>query len=121
MRLALILGLLLAAAAVADEPPASAPTPATPAASTPAAVSASAAKTTGPSPEVIKKARQHGYHIKKKDGVLLYCREDAAVGTRISSEKCLSEDEFNALIRQNDDTTDQLRRGTCGRDCMSSG
>jgi hypothetical protein len=59
----------------------------------PAARTASATKIE-PSPEARKKAREFGFHAEIFDGKTMFCKQDAALGTRIKSLRCMNADEF---------------------------
>lgn len=127
VRILILLGLMLGiapayaawspdqASAVTAPPattPAAAPTkplpPATPASGTAAAAAS-------PSVEVLKKARLAGYHIRKlRDGVTIFCKKEAQVGSRFSTENCIDEPQLEEFLIRAQDQRDKFdhRRGT---------
>jgi hypothetical protein len=46
------------------------------------------------SPEARKKAKEFGFQAEVYNGSTLFCKEDAALGTRIKSKRCMSAYEF---------------------------
>ena len=87
---------------------------AAPAAPTPAAAPAKLSR------EMSKKARQVGFHAQVSKGVIMYCKEDAATGSLISSTWCLTQIEFDNYLLQLKYTADNVRTlqkapctGTC--------
>jgi hypothetical protein len=47
------------------------------------------------SPEARKKAREFGFHAEVYNGTTLFCRSDAAIGSRIPLMRCMSAYEFD--------------------------
>ncbi len=75
------------------------------------AAAVAAAKTA----DLRKKAAQHGYRTRVKNGVTAFCRTDATLGTRFVTEKCMNEDQFALTLLREDQQRDQLRiSGACG-------
>jgi hypothetical protein len=82
--------------------------PATQAAAAPAA----------PSAETIKKARQAGYHPEVRKGVTLFCHEDATIGTRFTSKKCVDESGLAAVLDLRQQQREQIDKPVaCGAGC----
>ncbi len=62
-----------------------------------------------------KKAAQHGYRTRVKDGITSFCRAGATLGSRFVTEKCMNEDQFALTLLREDQQRDQLRiTGACG-------
>jgi hypothetical protein len=59
----------------------------------PAATTPSATKIE-PSAEARKKAREFGFHAEIFDGKTMFCKQDAALGSRIKSLRCMDAYEF---------------------------
>jgi hypothetical protein len=66
-----------------------------------------------PPADVLKKARDAGYHTKVSHGVVYYCKVDADIGTRFQTEKCLDEDQLVTTLQRLDAARDQLRNNAC--------
>jgi hypothetical protein len=64
------------------------------------------------SPELKKKARMNGMHIETANNSIMFCREDATLGTRLKSKKCVDEATFDMLLQQRATLHDNLRQGT---------
>lgn len=93
----------------AQQPSEAEKTPAADAASDAAAVAA--ARTA----DLRKKAAQHGYRTRVKNGVATFCRSGATLGSRFVTEKCMNEDQFALTLLREDQQRDQLRlTGACG-------
>ncbi len=98
-----LFGLLLAATvpAVAQETPA-----------------ASAAAPPGPSAEMLKKAKDVGLHPENRRGATVYCWEDAEVGTRFKTKKCVPESQLDELVARREAAQQNARQGNCaGSNC----
>jgi hypothetical protein len=98
-----------APASATAENPATAPaaTSTTPAA--PAVASTPAATPGAPSAETIKKAKQAGMHAEvNKNGMTLFCWEDATVGTRFKTKKCVDQSQVDAVALQRQAAKDQI-------------
>jgi hypothetical protein len=67
--------------------------------------------TTTPSPETLKMARDNGLKPEVRKGVTVYCWEDADVGTRFKTKKCVDEARLPDVIAQRQAQRDQLTRG----------
>jgi hypothetical protein len=79
------------------------------------AASSSASSTdstpTGPSPDLIKKARNEGFKPEvQKNGETIYCYKDASLGTRFETKKCVNADQLKAEIQRRQDQKDSLGR-----------
>jgi hypothetical protein len=122
IRFPLLIGAMLAAALPAYSQQSSAPPANTSAAapaqtSTPSAATPSAAQTTTsdsapakPSDATIKIAKSMGLHAEVRKGVTQYCWEDANLGTRFPTKKCVGEDQLSDLVAQRQVTQDNMRR-----------
>lgn len=117
-RYPLLIGAMLATALPAYSQQSSAP-PANTSASTPAQTSttASAAQTTAsdsasakPSDATLKLAKSMGLHAEVHKGATQYCWEDANLGTRFPTKKCVGEDQLTDLVAQRQATQDNIRR-----------
>jgi hypothetical protein len=42
-----------------------------------------------PSPQAQKKAREYGFHAEVYNGKTMFCRDDATLGTRLASKRCM--------------------------------
>jgi hypothetical protein len=68
-----------------------------------------------PSPEVLKKARLAGYHIRKlPQGITAFCKNEAHLGSRFHTESCIDETQFEEVLLRAQTQRDNLnnRRGT---------
>jgi hypothetical protein len=111
-----------AAPTAAPAAPAATPSPAAGAQDAPAApapaivvhfIDAPKATPNVPPADVLKKARDAGYHTKVRHGVVYYCKVDADLGTRFLTEKCLDEDQLITTLLRLDAARDQLRNSPC--------
>ena len=98
----------------ADAPaPAAAAPAAAPVTTAPAAAAASSTAVPkaadAPSPEVLKKAKEAGYHTRIKHGDVLYCKDEAVIGTRFKEEHCLTENQLEQTLVQDQQQRDQLQ------------
>ena len=67
-----------------------------------------------PSPAARKKAMNYGFHAEIYDGKTWFCRDDATLGTRLVSKKCMNADEFEDYGVQLKNVRDMLRqKGYC--------
>ncbi|HEV7357836.1 MAG TPA: hypothetical protein VGN99_07555 [Steroidobacteraceae bacterium] len=67
-----------------------------------------------PSPAARKKAMNYGFHAEIYDAKTMFCRDDATLGTRLVSKKCMSADEFEDYGLQLKIVRDMLRqKGYC--------
>jgi hypothetical protein len=53
-----------------------------------------------PPADTIKKARQAGYHKETLKGGTVFFKEDANLGTRFTSKKCINQDELASILEQ---------------------
>jgi hypothetical protein len=51
-----------------------------------------------------------GLHAEVHNGATQYCWEDANLGTRFPTKKCIAEDQLNTLVAQRQATQDNMRR-----------
>jgi hypothetical protein len=98
----------LAASLCAQTPAESTPPPANPA---PNAVVIAPATPPPPSADTIKRAKAVGMHPEVHKGVTVYCWEDATIGTRFTTKKCVGEDQLNDILEQREAQQDKMRRG----------
>lgn len=107
-----------ATAASATSAPAAAPAAASGnSAAQPAAKVKVAQAPDAPNPDLLKKARNAGFHTKVRNNVVLYCKTDTDTGTRFSTEKCLNEDQ----LLQHLDFAQAQRDQLVGHSCSGSG
>jgi hypothetical protein len=64
------------------------------------------------SPELRKKARIQGMHIEQSTRGILFCWEDASLGTRLKTKKCVDQDTFELLVQQRGIMRDGLQQGS---------
>ena len=64
------------------------------AASAKLAATPAAPATNMPSSQAQKKAREYGFHAEMYDGKTFFCRDDAVLGTRLPSKRCMDGAEF---------------------------
>jgi hypothetical protein len=72
------------------------------------------------SKEVRKKAQQVGFRAQLSKGAIMFCKDEAAIGTRISSTRCLTENEFDIYLVQLKYAQDNMQRPGCGGNCNGS-
>jgi hypothetical protein len=72
-----------------------------------------------PSADVLKKARQAGYHTKLKNGIYAFCKEQADTGTRFSTEKCIDGNTLAQTLLQQQAQRDQMRSTACSGSACS--
>ena len=53
-----------------------------------------------PSPQAQKKAREYGFHAEVYSGKTMFCRDDATLGTRLKSKRCMGALEFEDYSTQ---------------------
>ncbi|MGO8829236.1 MAG: hypothetical protein ACLQT5_08320 [Steroidobacteraceae bacterium] len=80
------------------------------------ATSVSSAAPAAPPADLVKDARNAGYHTKTKNGVTQFCKYDADVGTRFKTEKCFNQDTMADILNR-----DQLQRDQLGHMGCSGG
>lgn len=113
---------LVTTASLASDPPApaAAASPQAPVAATPAQAPAAATTSAAPiGPKVAattdaaataKAAHALGYSPKQRNGKTVYCKPEAALGTRLQSMSCYSEEEITAVVRRSIENQDSLAR-----------
>jgi pyruvate/2-oxoglutarate dehydrogenase complex dihydrolipoamide acyltransferase (E2) component len=113
----------VAGSAGAQQSPSAAPTqqpaaatataPASTSTAPPAAPAAQAstapAQPQGPSADVIKQARQAGYHMKTSHGNYYFCKEDADIGSRLATEKCIDSDALALTLERQRMDKEQIK------------
>ncbi|HEV7357837.1 MAG TPA: hypothetical protein VGN99_07560 [Steroidobacteraceae bacterium] len=61
-----------------------------------------------------KKAMNYGFHAEIYDGKTMFCRDDATLGTRLVSKKCMGADQFEDYAVQLQIARDLMRqKATC--------
>jgi hypothetical protein len=90
----------------------SSPSPTTPAAA--AMIFKPPSQQGRPSDDLMKRARRSGYAMKTKSGNYFFCKEEAAVGTRLATERCFAPDDFALLLERQEHDKDQIRQMTQG-------
>lgn len=67
-----------------------------------------------PSPAARRKAQNYGFHAEIYDGKTMFCRDDATLGTRLVSKKCMGADQFEDYAVQLQIARDLMRqKATC--------
>jgi hypothetical protein len=67
-----------------------------------------------PSPAASKKARNYGFHAEIYDGKTMFCRDDATLGTRLASKRCMDADQFEDYAVQLQIARDLMKqKATC--------
>jgi hypothetical protein len=81
----------------------------------PIATTAPASAASASSASMAKRARQAGMRVETKKGTTLYCWEDATVGTRFKTKKCVGEEQLAIILERRVNQRDELNRmaGTC--------
>jgi hypothetical protein len=77
----------------------------------PAATPAEAAAPPGPSAETIKRASTVGLRAEVRKGGTVYCWEDADIGTRFKTKKCVNENQLEDMIQRLEAQRAQKQRG----------
>lgn len=72
-----------------------------------------------PAPDVIKEARRNGYVLKTKSDNYVFCKTDASVGTRFTTEKCLDVDTLALMLQQQERDRDYMRSTIQGLGCTT--
>jgi hypothetical protein len=80
--------------------------PAQPAQSQAPPSNAAPAAPAAPSDETLKKAKAVGLHAETRKGETVYCYEDANLGTKFTTKKCVPPSQLDALIAQRQANTD---------------
>lgn len=89
--------------------------PATPPAAATSSAAASSEASSGPSPELLKKARLAGFKPETQHGATVYCSKEASLGTRFEKKTCYNESQIAQVIEQREQTRMDLKRAnTCG-------
>ncbi len=96
-------------AASASSPTAPTTAAATPPAAPNAAPSGQAAPGNDPA-ATAKAAHALGYMPKSRNGKLVYCKPEAALGTRLQHMSCFSEEEITAVIQRSVQNQDSLAK-----------
>jgi hypothetical protein len=97
-------------ASSASTPPATSPPAAPPTAAAPATASPPvAAAPSTPSAAVLRQAKLAGYQTKKlRDGTTVFCRNEAHIGSRFTSESCIDEPQLAEFLIRAQDQRDKL-------------
>ncbi|MGO8829235.1 MAG: hypothetical protein ACLQT5_08315 [Steroidobacteraceae bacterium] len=66
-----------------------------------------------PSPDLLKAAREAGYHTRVKKGVTLFCKYDAVIGTHLKTENCFNENTTAEILRRDQLQRDQFSHIAC--------
>ena len=99
--------------APAPTSPAPAATPSnTPQTKTPA-TTAAATTSAGPSPDLLKTARQEGYQVKVRRGTTYFCKSITPLGTRFATENCYNQDQLEMVLEKQQAQRDALQQNVC--------
>jgi hypothetical protein len=73
--------------------------------------------------ELARKAGSVGYKVRTRQGVTVFCKTEAQVGTRFTNEKCINEAELDETVQRARDMKDNMARpAVCGNlSCSGSG
>ncbi len=94
-RILVLIGTIGACPAYAGQPP-DQPRQTT---SPPPTAVAAAPVVAAPSPDVLKRAKQAGYRVKKlRDGTTVFCKEETHVGTRFSTSSCINDNQLEEFL-----------------------
>ena len=63
----------------------------------------------GANPELIRQ----GYHAVRRNGHLLYCKEQAETGSRFTTNLCLTEEQLLDQTRRAREDMERMRQGAC--------
>ena len=74
----------------------------------------------GPSADTLKKARAGGLKPEVRNGVTVFCWEDADIGTRFKTKKCVNEDQLAQILEIRQAQRDQMNRSSCTGACGGS-
>jgi hypothetical protein len=96
----------------------SAETPAAPAAASATSATATSATTqvpasaskTGPSADLIKRAKNAGIHTEQRHGQTYFCWEDASTGSRFVDKKCTDEAGVMAMLTTREQEAQEIRQ-----------
>jgi hypothetical protein len=108
--------MMMSAAPTSAQSPEKENDPASP--SAPGASAVAPAKTAAPerpSVEVLRQATLAGYHVRKlRQGATIFCKNEAHVGTRFSTESCIDETQLEEFLIRTQSQRDELknRKGT---------
>lgn len=108
----LFVGLMIAALRLhAQEASTSSPSASTSTSTTTTQPAASNPAPATASDETLKKAKAVGLHAETRKGATVYCYEDASLGTRFTTKKCVNASQLDALIAQRQATRDAAMHG----------
>jgi hypothetical protein len=93
--------------------------PAATAAPSAAKTSTAAATPDVPSADILKKARNAGLHTKVKQGVVYYCKTEADMGSRFTSERCYDENQLAQFFITQQAARDQFSNRNCSGSACS--
>ena len=99
--------LVLGGAAFADPPAAP------PGATATESAAAQTTTSTGPSPDLLRKARAAGFKTEVHNGTTVFCEETAEIGSHFKTKKCLNEEQVGLTLERRQTTKDQLTNHTC--------
>jgi hypothetical protein len=108
-RFLILIGVMIGSHAVyagpsPDQPSASTPSPSPTAAAGPPTVLAP------PSADVLKRARLAGYRIRKlRAGTTVFCKQEAHVGTRFSTDSCIDETTLEEFLLRAQSQRDSVK------------
>jgi hypothetical protein len=62
----------------------------------------------GPSADILRSARNAGFKIKIADGKWHFCKTEAPIGSRFTSESCMSEEQVTLFLSRAQDQREKL-------------
>jgi hypothetical protein len=70
---------------------------------------------TGPSEAIIKKARTAGLKAETRNGMTVFCWQDANTGSRFTTKKCVDETRLDFILQERQDARDRFKQGGTSR------
>jgi hypothetical protein len=70
---------------------------------------------TAPSEATIKKARAAGFKAETRNGMTVFCWQDANTGSRFTTKKCIDETRLDFILRERQYARDLFKQGGTSR------
>jgi hypothetical protein len=68
-----------------------------------------------PSQATIKKARAAGLKAETRNGMTVFCWQDANTGSRFNTKKCVDETRLELILQERQDARDRFKQGGTSR------
>jgi len=68
-----------------------------------------------PSEATVKKARAAGFKAETRNGMTVFCWQDANTGSRFTTKKCVDETRLDFILRERQDARDLFKQGGTSR------